>query len=170
MRSFLRSLGGETGLAALLLAIPCTVMFVGRTVVPGSGPRSAVAATGLENEQVATLPERSVPAPSQEDAATAALLREVASRPLGASPMRVPGAPSDDGSTQSRVEVTASEFTLGSILSARGRHLAVINGRPRGEGDTVRPGWVVASIDVEQGAVVLRSSAGQTLTLRLRNR
>jgi hypothetical protein len=113
---------------------------------------------------------RAVPAASDEDRVLARVMGEVALLPLGPSPMQPATSAFQPGSTAARLDASTPEFTLGSILSSRGRHLAMINGRPRAEGDTVRPGWTVASIDVEQGRVLLRSSAGQTVTLRLRNR
>lgn len=160
----------------------------GARVLPfGKSPASAIAAETAGGEAVTEAADLAFEIPKAFDQETAqksisqiyrtSRQKQFARTPLSAppktEPLNLPQVPVAETLTpdQHIVDalklVKALEFT--SILSGR-EVLAVISGRPRHIGDTVKKGWTLTSIDPVANSVVLHHELAGDHTILLKQR
>ncbi len=169
------------------VAIPLIGVAGGRVLPFGKTPASAIAAGTATNEPVTEAADLAFEIPKAFDQETAQksiaqiyrasrqkqFSRTPLSPPPRALPLKVPEVPIAETLTPDQHIVDALklvkslEFT--SILSGR-EVLAVISGRPRHIGDTVKKGWTLISIDAVANSVVLHHELAGDHTLHLKQR
>lgn len=155
-----------TMLAWMLALSPAATVVVARLMLGTSsiGPSVAHAA-----EEVATLP--SVPRVAMNDQAklrTAASAQDLTpTLPwIRATAATGPTEPPSRGT----VEVPPPEFSVTSIMVARGETIAVVQGKLRRIGDLPVAGWQIAQIDADAGTVTFAHQDGRRAVVALRNR
>ncbi len=169
------------------VAIPIIGAGVARVLPFGKSPASAIAAGPAGGEAVTEAADLAFEIPKAFDQETAQksvaqiyrasrqkqFARTPLSPPPKAQPVKTPEVPIAETLTPDQHIVDALklvkslEFT--SILSGR-EVLAVISGRPRHIGDTVKKGWTLVSIDPVANSVVLHHELAGDHTLLLKQR
>ncbi|MBL0869509.1 MAG: hypothetical protein IBJ18_02915 [Phycisphaerales bacterium] len=59
-----------------------------------------------------------------------------------------------------------ADLSLGGIMGAKDRTLALIGGKVYRAGDTIEPGWTISQIDPRAQTVTITGPANETITLR----
>jgi hypothetical protein len=162
-----------------MLALPLAGALATRAFVLRGGPRAASAAPAatMMAPPGAEGPAGASATPVVFDAKLAEAYRVRSNEPFGRSPIvnkraAVVGdvTPTIDPSAPSAQPkfVLPTSITVSSIMAAPSGHRAIIMGRLRRVGEVISPGWRIASIRPDEGAVTCVHDSGTSQVIRIK--
>lgn len=174
--------------AGALLAPLLGVQLVRLCFGAGAGPASSAAASIMPHGQDAPASIAIAPSVSAQDRTVADWLAKLSRSGKLESPMEfvpviavaaqaTPAFPSEpapvikQGSDSTPVTTRLPvNLTLGAVMGSSDAALAMIGGKVRRVGDSILPGWIVASINPREQSVVIHGPEGAVIELKTERR
>jgi hypothetical protein len=156
-------------------ALPPAAVLIARASFPAglSEARAASpAAKAVKLVEKSDAAKAWAPRTATTDPALLASVLEELRKPIGRSPLGLPLQPTVERSaptpvTPPRAQPEIVQFRLTSISGGPRQTIAVIDGRVRREGDEIRPGWTLVSIDRAAQVALITGPSGQQMRLAM---
>lgn len=156
-------------------AMPPGVVLLARAGAPAAMTEARAASPASKTTKPGDKPgmQRTwAPRATSTDPALLASVLEELRKPMGRSPIGLPLLPSVEHAapapvTLPRAQPEIVQFRLTSISGSPRQTIAVIDGRVRREGDELRPGWTLVSIDRTEQIALISGPNGQQMRLAL---